>query len=55
MATLVRWEPFRELASLQSEMSRMLSGLTEGRGERELARGPEVRGPVPLTGAGPLV
>ena len=23
MATLVRWEPFRELASLQSEMSRM--------------------------------
>jgi HSP20 family protein len=30
MATLVRWEPFRELASLQSEMSRMLSGLTGG-------------------------
>jgi HSP20 family protein len=30
MATLVRWEPFRELASLQSEMSRMLTGLTEG-------------------------
>ena len=29
MATLVRWEPFRELASLQSEMSRMLSGLTD--------------------------
>ena len=28
MATLVRWEPFRELASLQSEMSRMLTGLT---------------------------
>ena len=34
MATLVRWEPFRELASLQSEMSRMLSGLTDGRNER---------------------
>ena len=34
MATLVRWEPFRELASLQSEMSRMLNGLTEGRGGR---------------------
>jgi HSP20 family protein len=32
MATLVRWEPFRELASLQSEMSRMLNGLTEGAG-----------------------
>ena len=30
MATLVRWEPFRELASLQSEMSRMLNGLAEG-------------------------
>jgi HSP20 family protein len=29
MATLVRWEPFRELASLQSEMSRMLNGLTD--------------------------
>jgi len=29
MATLVRWEPFRELASLQSEMSRMLNGITE--------------------------
>src|SRR5262245_33477670 len=26
MATLVRWEPFRELASLQSEMSRFLNG-----------------------------
>ena len=32
MATLVRWEPFRELASLQSEMSRMISGLAEGQG-----------------------
>jgi len=39
MATLVRWEPFRELASLQSEMSRMLSGLTggESRGAAEWA------------------
>ena len=39
MATLVRWEPFRELASLQSEMSRMLSGLTGGetRGAAEWA------------------
>ena len=34
MATLVRWEPFRELASLQSEMSRMLNGIAgaESRG-----------------------
>jgi HSP20 family protein len=32
MTTLVRWEPFRELASLQSEMSRWLNGLGEGPG-----------------------
>jgi HSP20 family protein len=31
MATLVRWEPFRELASLQSEMSRLLNAF-EGNG-----------------------
>jgi HSP20 family protein len=30
MTTLVRWEPFRELASLQSEMSRYLNGLYDG-------------------------
>lgn len=32
MATLVRWEPFRELASLQSEMSRVMNGMSEGQG-----------------------
>lgn len=32
MTTLVRWEPFRELASLQSEMSRLVNGLFEGPG-----------------------
>jgi HSP20 family protein len=32
MATLVRWEPFRELATLQSEMSRLMNGLAEGNG-----------------------
>jgi HSP20 family protein len=32
MATLVRWEPYRELASLQSEMSRFMNGLYEGPG-----------------------
>jgi HSP20 family protein len=32
MATLVRWEPFRELAQLQGEMSRFLNGLYEGTG-----------------------
>jgi HSP20 family protein len=32
MATLVRWEPFRELAALQGEMSRLMNGLLEGPG-----------------------
>jgi HSP20 family protein len=32
MTTLVRWEPFRELASFQSEMSRWMNGLLEGPG-----------------------
>jgi HSP20 family protein len=32
MATLVRWEPFREIAALQNEMSRFMNGLTEGPG-----------------------
>ncbi len=35
MATLVRWEPFRELASLQSEMSRVMNGLVEGNGRAD--------------------
>jgi HSP20 family protein len=34
MTTLVRWEPFRELASLQGEMSRLMSGLLEGQGRQ---------------------
>ena len=33
MATLVRWEPFRELVALQSEMSRFMNGLLEGNGQ----------------------
>jgi HSP20 family protein len=32
MATLVRWEPIRELAALQNEMSRYMNGLFEGNG-----------------------
>ena len=32
MATLVRWEPFREIAGLQNEMSRFVNGLLEGNG-----------------------
>ena len=32
MTTLVRWEPFREIAQMQSEMGRLFDGLLEGRG-----------------------
>ena len=32
MTTLVRWEPFRELASLQGDMNRWLNGFFEGQG-----------------------
>jgi HSP20 family protein len=37
MATLVRWEPFRELASLQNELSRFMNGLQEGDGRASQA------------------
>jgi HSP20 family protein len=33
MATLVRWEPFREIATLQNEMSRLMNTVTGGNGE----------------------
>jgi HSP20 family protein len=32
MATLVRWEPFREMAAFQNELSRFMNGLQEGNG-----------------------
>jgi HSP20 family protein len=32
MATLVRWEPFREVAAMQNELSRFMNGLVEGNG-----------------------
>jgi HSP20 family protein len=32
MATLVRWEPFRELATVQSELSRFMNGLLDSNG-----------------------
>ena len=32
MTTLVRWEPFSELASLQTEMGRFMDGLLDGSG-----------------------
>jgi HSP20 family protein len=31
MTTLVRWEPFREIAQMQSEMGRLFDGLFDGR------------------------
>jgi HSP20 family protein len=42
MATLVRWEPFRELAALQNEMSRFMNGLVEGDGRTSQAWVPAV-------------
>jgi HSP20 family protein len=36
MATLVRWEPFREIAALQNDMSRLMGAfLGQGNGETE--------------------
>jgi HSP20 family protein len=32
VATLVRWEPLRELATLQAELSRFMNGQSEGSG-----------------------
>ena len=37
MATLVRWEPFREIAALQNEMGRFMNGLLEGNGRTNQA------------------
>lgn len=37
MTTLVRWEPFREVAALQNEMSRFMNGLLEGNGRNNQA------------------
>jgi len=37
MATLVRWEPFREIAGLQNELSRFMNGLFEGPGRTNQA------------------
>jgi HSP20 family protein len=38
MATLVRWEPFREIATLQNEMSRLMNSFAGG-GNDETTRG----------------
>lgn len=42
MATLVRWEPMRELATLQTEMSRLMNGLFDGNGRATQAWVPAV-------------
>jgi HSP20 family protein len=42
VATLVRWEPLRELATLQTEMSRFMNGLFEGNGRTVQAWVPAV-------------
>ena len=34
MSTLVRWEPFRELGTLHSELSRLMNGMNEGNGRQ---------------------
>ena len=34
---MVRWEPFREIAALQNEMSRFMNGLLEGNGRTNQA------------------
>src|ERR671933_2614593 len=45
MATLVRFrEPFREIAALQNEMTRLLGGLLEGNGRTNQAWAPAVDG-----------
>ena len=38
MATLVRWEPFREIATLQNEMSRLMNSFVGGGGSEEPGR-----------------
>lgn len=35
MSTLVRWEPFRELGTLQSELSRLMTGMFDGNGRTQ--------------------
>ena len=34
MSTLVRWEPFRELGTLHTELSRLMNGMLEGNGRQ---------------------
>ena len=42
MATLVRWDPFREVATMQNELSRLMNGIFESAGRPEQAWVPTV-------------
>jgi HSP20 family protein len=42
MATLVRWDPFREVATMQNELSRLMNGIFESTGRPEQAWVPTV-------------
>src|SRR5581483_785734 len=42
MATLVRWDPFREVAAAHNELSRLMNGLLEGNGRQEQSWVPTV-------------
>jgi HSP20 family protein len=42
MATVVRWDPFRELATLQNEMSRFMNGVFDNQGRTEQSWVPAV-------------
>ena len=42
MATLVRWDPFREVATMQNELSRLMNGMFESAGRPEQAWVPTV-------------
>jgi len=37
MTTLVRWDPFREVATAHNELSRLMNGLLEGNGRQSQA------------------
>src|SRR5438093_10284040 len=42
MATLVRWDPFREARAMDNELSRLMNGLFEGNGGQNQAWVPMV-------------
>lgn len=42
MTTVVRWDPFREVAAVHNELSRLMNGLLEGNGRQDQAWVPTV-------------